>query len=44
MTRTKTSLAEEEFSIIKKSLRRELTLSDAKVNLIREEIEDFEQR
>jgi hypothetical protein len=44
MTGMKASLAEEEFSIVKESLRRELTLSEAKVNLIREEIEGFEKR
>lgn len=38
------SLAEEEVSIVKESLRRELALSEAKVNLIREEIEGFEKR
>jgi hypothetical protein len=40
----KESLAEEEFSIVKESLRRELALSEAKVNLIMEEIEGFEKR
>ncbi len=40
----KASLAEEEVSIVKESLRRELALSEAKVNLIREEIEGFEKR
>ena len=38
------SLAEEEVSIVKESLRRELALLVAKVNLIREEIEGFEKR
>jgi len=42
--RMRASLAEEEISIVKESLRRELTLSEAKVNLIREEIEGFEKR
>ena len=40
----KASLAEEEVSIVKESLRRELALSEAKVNLIREEIKEFEKR
>lgn len=40
----KASLAEEEVSIVKEALRRELTLSEAKVNLISEEIEGFEKR
>lgn len=40
----KASLAEEEVLIVKESLRRELALSEAKVNLIREEIEGFEKR
>jgi hypothetical protein len=34
--RMKASLAEEEVSIVKESLRRERALSEAKVNLIRE--------
>ncbi len=42
--RMKASLAEEEVSIVKESLRRELALSEAKVNLISEEIEGFEKR
>jgi len=40
----KTSLAEEEVTIVKESLRRELALSEAKVGLIREEVEGFEKR
>ena len=40
----KASLAEEEISIVKESLWRELALSEAKVNLTREEIEGFEKR
>ncbi len=40
----KASLAEEEVSIIKESLWRELALSESKVNLIMEEIEGFEKR
>ncbi len=40
----KASLAEEEISIIKESLQRELVLSEAKVNLIRKEIEGFKKR
>lgn len=44
MTGMKASLAEEEVSIVKEALRRELTLSEAKVNLISEEIEGFEKR
>lgn len=39
----KASLAEEEFSIVKESLRRELTLLESKANLLREEIEGFEK-
>jgi hypothetical protein len=42
--RMKAPLAEEEISIVKESLRRELKLSEAKVNLINEEIEGFERR
>ena len=44
MTGMKASLAEEEISIVKESLWRELALSEAKVNLTREEIEGFEKR
>ena len=40
----KTSLAEEEVTIVKESLRRELALSEAKLGLIREEVEGFEKR
>ncbi|NQE45713.1 hypothetical protein C5S31_06815 [ANME-1 cluster archaeon GoMg2] len=40
----KTSLAEEEVFIVKESLLRELALSEAKMNLIREELEGFEKR
>ena len=40
----KASLAEEEVFIVKESLRRELALSEAKMNLIREELEGFEKR
>ena len=40
----KASLAEEEVSIVKESLRRELALSEAKVNLIREELGGFEKK
>ncbi len=40
----KTALAEEEVFIVKESLRRELALSEAKMNLIREELEGFEKR
>jgi len=44
MAGMKTSLAEEEVAIVKESLRRELALSEAKVGLIREEVEGFEKR
>jgi len=44
MAGMKTSLAEEEVTIVKESLRRELALSEAKVGLIREEVEGFEKR
>ena len=44
MTGIKAALAEEEVSIVKESLRRELALMEAKVNLIKEEIEGFEKR
>jgi len=40
----KTSLAEEEVTIVKESLRRELALSEPKLGLIREEVEGFEKR
>ncbi|MDI6811239.1 MAG: hypothetical protein QMD80_06160 [archaeon] len=40
----KASLGEEEVLIVKESLRRELALSEAKVNLLREEIEGFEKK
>jgi len=40
----KTALAEEEVFIVKESLRRELALSEAKMNLIQEELEGFEKR
>ncbi|RLG32031.1 hypothetical protein DRN80_06715 [Methanosarcinales archaeon] len=44
MAGMKTSLAEEEVTIVKESLRRELALSEAKLGLIREEVEGFEKR
>jgi hypothetical protein len=44
MAGMKTALAEDEVFIVKESLRRELALSEAKVNLIREELEGFEKR
>ena len=44
MTGMNASMAEEEVTIVKESFRRELALSEAKVNLIREEIEGFEKR
>lgn len=40
----KVSLAEEEVPIVKESLQRELTFSEEKVNLLREEIGGFEER
>jgi len=40
----KVSLAEEEVPIVKESLQRELRFSEAKVNLLKEEIEGFEKR